>query len=239
MFYDGNRIVQDFPRGKKERRGYGDYSRLLVSELINDTNKVLLLDSADVLVQKDLLELYQYNIGDVYIAGTLDMTSGIPYGYKYFQDEKYINTAVLLINNIDQWRKEKFYIKSIEVAKNEKKNFICPYQDILNTVIPKEKKFVLPLKYNVMQYFENDNEKIFKTSKIITMYMNYQKGSKYRYSIEEILEADNNPIVRHTWNLKVYETQNCSSFTKSQWKKYAKMTGFYDEICSLYPIACS
>ena len=59
-----------------------------------------MLDSADLLVQKDLLELYQYNIGSAYVVGVLDMLAGFLYDYKYFKDEKYINTTVLLINNI-------------------------------------------------------------------------------------------------------------------------------------------
>ena len=47
------------------------------------------MDTGDVLVQKDLLELYQYNIGDAYIAGVLERVFASVNGYKYYRQEKY------------------------------------------------------------------------------------------------------------------------------------------------------
>ena len=238
IFYDGKQVEKDFTRGNKELRGIANYCRFLIPELIFDTNKVIMLDAGDILVQKDLLELYNYNIGDAYIAGVLDMNAGTPDGYRYFKNEKYINVGVAIINNLDVWRKEKIYEKIVKYSNKIKKQLLCPLQDILSTIIPKDKVFVLPLKYNTIVFFNNTKCKLMQKSLWITRFLERQKYSKFKYSKQEILEADNDTVIRHFWNYKFYRYRRSHNETKTEWKKYAKMTGFYDKICKVYPLAC-
>ena len=56
-FYNGKKAEYDFIRGLKEPRGIGVYPRLLNPEIVNNTNKIIILDSVCILAAKDLLIL--------------------------------------------------------------------------------------------------------------------------------------------------------------------------------------
>ena len=236
IFYDGKKVETDFKRGNIEFRGVANYCRFLIPELIFDTNKVIMLDSGDILVQKDLLELYNYNINDAYIAAVLDMCAGRNLSY-FFRNEKYINVGVAIINNLKMWRKEKLYEKIVTYSNRKKRPLGCPIQDILSVVMPNDKVFLLPLKYNTIQYYRWKGKKI-QNSTWVNIYMQAQNNSRYKYSKEEILEAENDPVIRHLWNHKIQYSRYVTRKIKIQWKKYAKMTGFYKIICGKYRRAC-
>ena len=239
IFYDGKQVEKDFTRGNKELRGIANYCRFLIPELIFDTNKVIMLDAGDILVQKDLLELYNYNIGDAYIAGVLDMNAGTPDGYRYFKNEKYINVGVAIINNLDNWRKEKIYEKTVKYSNEGKKKFSLPIQDMLNTIIPKDKVFLLPLKYNTIHFFINKRKYKSRNTTWVSKFMEKQNYSKFKFSKLEIFEADNDPVIRHYWNFKFFSYKTPKYKTKTQWKKYAKMTGFFRMICKMFKYSCT
>ena len=238
IFYDGKQVEKDFTRGNKELRGIANYCRFLIPEIIFDTNRVIMLDSGDLLAQKDLLELYNYNIGDAYIAGVLDMVAGTPDGYRYFKNEKYINVGVAIINNLDVWRKEKIYEKIVKYSNETKRKLELPIQDILNTIIPKDKVFLLPLKYNTIQFFINKRKYKTRNTPWVRKFMGKQNYSKFKFSEFEIFEADNDPVIRHFWNFKFFRYRTRKDKTKTQWKKYAKMTGFFRMICKMFKYSC-
>ena len=48
IFYNGKQAEYDFIRGLYEYRGIGDYSRLLIPEIVNNTNKILIYGDFDV-----------------------------------------------------------------------------------------------------------------------------------------------------------------------------------------------
>ena len=58
IFYNAKQAEYDFSRGLKEGRGVGDYTRVLAPEIVNNTNRIIILDSGDLIVNKDLSELY-------------------------------------------------------------------------------------------------------------------------------------------------------------------------------------
>lgn len=64
IFYNAKQAEYDFKIGLKDHRGIGNYAKLLIPEIINNTNKTIIIDSGDTLCQKDLSELYFYNIGE-------------------------------------------------------------------------------------------------------------------------------------------------------------------------------
>lgn len=67
VFYNGKQSEYDFgEKGRKNWRGVGDYSRLTLCEIVNNTNKILNMDCGDIIVKKDLSELYFFDIGDNY-----------------------------------------------------------------------------------------------------------------------------------------------------------------------------
>ena len=66
IFYNAKQVEYDFDRAKNERRKYGNYAKILSPQIVNNTNKILILDSGDIIVQKDLSEIFFYDIKDNY-----------------------------------------------------------------------------------------------------------------------------------------------------------------------------
>ena len=58
IFYNAKQAEYDFSRGLKEDRGVGDYTRVLAPEIVNNTNRIIILDSGDLIVNNDLSEFY-------------------------------------------------------------------------------------------------------------------------------------------------------------------------------------
>jgi hypothetical protein len=89
IFYNMNDILVSL---NNERYSQATYYRIL-SPIIFDIDRIIHID-ADTLVLKDLSEMYEYDLGDNYFLGILDMKSdGVDFlGVK---SEKYINCGVI------------------------------------------------------------------------------------------------------------------------------------------------
>ena len=190
VFYNALQAVYDFgERAKNEPRGVGDYTRILAAEIVNNTNRILVMDSGDIIAQKDISEVFYFDLEDNYFAWTLEDVAGNDESWsKFFRHNFYPNSGICLFN-IRLWRKDNLYKQSILAAHSYKK-IPCPYQDILLVVSNYKFKY-FPLKYNCIQFFNTDEDmkNRNKNSKAILAWMNSQRFSPYKYSIEEIIEA--------------------------------------------------
>ena len=102
IFYDGKQVEYDFLEfGSKEKRGLGDYTKFLIPEIVNNTNRILILDSADIIAKKDLSELYYYDIGDNYFAIALDIIAGKQDRLFVFAKNKFYPNIGSCLVNID------------------------------------------------------------------------------------------------------------------------------------------
>ena len=237
-FYNAKQAEYDFgKRGKKEMRGIGNYAKILSPQIVNNTNKILIMDSGDIIVQKDISEIYYYELENNYFGWILEDVAG-NYENKYdtfFSNIFYPNAGVCLVN-IVLFRKDELYKKAFYISKSYTK-LPCPFQDILISIsIYKFKYF--PLKYNSKVFFDNDEQmkKKINYTKTIKLWINNQRNSPYKYSIKEILEAAYNPLINHFYHKKIQNGQmGCNSCTM-QWIKYAKLTGFYKDIKLKYPL---
>ena len=110
VFYNGKQVEYDFgERGKKEMRGVGDYARILIPEIVNNTNKIIIIDSADIIAKKDLSELYYFDIGDNYFVFSLENMAGRFHKYYIFsRNNFYPNSGVCLIN-VRKFREDNLY----------------------------------------------------------------------------------------------------------------------------------
>ena len=73
IFYNSIQAEYDFgERGKKEWRGVGDYTRILAPQIVNNTNKILILDSGDIIAQKDLSEVFYFYMEYNYFSWILE-----------------------------------------------------------------------------------------------------------------------------------------------------------------------
>lgn len=236
VFYNGIQAEYDFgKRPKIERRGIGEYTRLLIPQIINNTNKVIILDSADIIAQKDLSQIYNFDLEDNYFAVSLDFIAGLYTTKNIFAGNNfYFNGGVILIN-VTKYKIDNLYRKA-QLTSLAYNYFACPYQDILLFISNFQFKF-FPLNFNCPQFFENDKQMIKKeiNPRIIKIYLNCQIFSPYRYSKEELLEAALNPIIIHLYNNKPFKNLANDRFTIS-WVQYAKLAGFYNKLKKKFPL---
>ena len=229
IFYDGKKVEKDFELGIKDsKRGAIDYGRLIIPELLNDINKVISIDIGDILVEKDLNELYELNIEHYGYLGVIDAYPKCFLNSIFNHKENYVNGGVILLN-VEKWKELNLYqyiVKMFKYVLTQTK-FYDPYSDIMNDFLPWGSTGFMPLKYNHPDYI-NINKTNQKEYKIWTKDCSY-----YRDKRDIVIEAENNVVIRNLNNFKVYEGKGTKKM-KKEWNYYAKLTGFYDEICKKY-----
>ena len=236
IFYNAKKAIYDFgKRGKKEKRGIGNYAKILIPQIVNNTNRILIIDSGDVIVQKDISEIYFYDIGENYFAWILEDYAG---NYKnkddsFYSNNLYPNAGICLVN-VRFFRKDELYKKAFFISLSYK-HLTCPFQDILLSISIYKFKFI-PLKYNCKLLFNYDSKfiNIKNLTKQIKSLIKTQKFSPFKYSIEEIIDAAKDPVINHFYHNKIQKGNICNIFT-IQWIKYAKLTGLYKAIKNKYP----
>ena len=217
VFYDGTKAMDDFGKEIKDQfYGVGEYARLMAPDLV-DADRVIVIDSGDVIAKKDLVEFYNIDLQDKLVWGALD-----PFAPCFFNDlllhnkENYINSGVLLFNS-KKWREMNIYndIVNFYKAFNFKGRLGLPIQDILNTFLPYLSVGVLPLRYNFQ-------------------YHPYISAGCVKVKGEEVQDAHNNEVLRH--NNKEKPQNGDGDF--HLWYYYVNLTGFIDEICKKFPQGC-
>ena len=137
------------------------YYRLMLASILPELDKVLYLDS-DIIVQKDLSDLYSQDLENYYLAGVLETQACRPnrkakpetdyflltFGNNNF-DSKYVNAGVLLFN-LNRIRKNSIEPKLIESA--TKYNHKYHDQDVLN-IMCYDQILRLPVTYNMASFF--------------------------------------------------------------------------------------
>ena len=239
IFHNGSRAELDFGfQIKSEPYGVGEYARLLTPELINETDRIIVTDSGDLFFEKDLLELYNYPLDNKLIMGIVDPYTKCFKDYFYFKKENYFNGGVLLFNS-KKWREMKIYqdIVNFYNAFEYKGRLPTPIQDILNTFFPSLAVGNLPLRYNFQGFYDikigREENKYSPYSSIYNLECSLFQGKD-----EILIEEEKNLVIRHNNKQKVHLGE--SSYELNQkWNNYAKLTGFYDEICLKYPKGCN
>ena len=235
VFYNGKQAEYDFgERGKREWRGVGDYSRILLPEIVNNTNKILIIDSGDTITQKDLSEVYFFDLEDNYFTFSLEDIAGRTDNSNLFgRNNFYPNTGICLVN-VREFRKDHLYRTAFYSALAYY-DLPCPYQDIFLMISNYKFKF-MPLSFNCPQFFENDEQMENKScnTSAINHWLDFQQKSPYKYSREELLESALDPVIIHLTANKPNKNMANKKYTL-MWIEYAKITGLYEEIKKKYP----
>ena len=236
IFYDGNKAEKDFGSNiKYQTYGVGEYAKLLGPILVNkNINRIITLDSGDLLITKDLLELYNYPLENYLVRGIPDPLAPCYTKYNFFYSKRgYLNGGVYLYN-LQKWRELDIYNEIIKLYQhlNFKGKLPTAHQDIINCFLPSAAIGLLPFKYNVQEFIDlrkNDKQ---KGSKIYKRNCSYYYGKK-----EEVFDAEKNIVIRHYNKYKIYFGKGIYILNR-KWNIYAKLTGFYNEICKKYPKGC-
>lgn len=121
--------------------------KFLIPNLISEYERILYIDG-DVLVRKDITDIFETDIDGYYAAAVADFAG--MFAYKFHTRLKlprYFNTGVLLLN-AKRLRAEHMDEK-LFACKAAHPEYQCMDQDVFNVVFKNEVKF-LPHKYNVM-----------------------------------------------------------------------------------------
>lgn len=188
--------------------------RIKLPDLCKDLDKVLYLD-CDTLIRGNLDELFSLDLTDKYLAGVKDVWGVSKYVKRLgMKSGVYVNSGMLLFN-CDYCRKEHFFDKVVDFAKNNTKIIEFCDQDSINKVVD-EYKLVISPKYNLMD--------------------TWWRGGYYEFEGEEeteYLQAKENPIIAHLTGLKP-AFKGCGNKFKDEWWEVAKKTKIYDELLRDY-----
>lgn len=125
--------------------------RIFIPEILDQYEKVLYLD-CDMIVCKNLAELYNTDIEDCYLGACRNYVTNrynrlVALG---IEPDSYFNSGMLLFNN-KKWNKLKLREKCFEKA-SQHPGLECPDQDILNIVCKDNVKFI-DVKWNLLWQF--------------------------------------------------------------------------------------
>ncbi len=188
--------------------------RIKLPDLCKDLDKVLYLD-CDTLIRGNLDELFSLDLTGKYLAGVKDVWGVSKYVKRLgIKSGVYVNSGMLLFN-CDYCRKEHFFDKVVDFAKNNAKIIEFCDQDSINKVVD-EHKLVISPKYNLMD--------------------TWWRGGYYEFEGEEeaeYLQAKENPVIAHLTGLKP-AFKGCGNKFKDEWWEVAKKTKIYDELLRDY-----
>lgn len=188
--------------------------RIKLPDLCKDLDKVLYLD-CDTLIRGNLDELFSLDLTDKYLAGVKDVWGVSKYVKRLgMKSGVYVNSGMLLFN-CNYSRKEHFFDKVVDFAKNNAKIIEFCDQDSINKVVD-EYKLVISPKYNLMD--------------------TWWRGGYYEFEGEEeteYLQAKENPVIVHLTGLKP-AFKGCGNKFKDEWWEVAKKTNIYDELLRDY-----
>ena len=188
--------------------------RIKLPDLCKDLDKVLYLD-CDTLIRGNLDELFSLDLTDKYLAGVKDVWGVSKYVKRLgMKSGVYVNSGMLLFN-CNYCRKEHFFDKVVDFAKNNAKIIEFCDQDSINKVVD-EYKLVISPKYNLMD--------------------TWWRGGYYEFEGEEETEylcAKENPVIAHLTGLKP-AFKGCGNKFKDEWWEVAKRTNIYDELLRDY-----
>lgn len=188
--------------------------RIKLPDLCKDLDKILYLD-CDTLIRGNLDELFSLDLTDKYLAGVKDVWGVSKYVKRLdMKSGVYVNSGMLLFN-CDYCRKEHFFDKVVDFAKNNAKIIEFCDQDSINKVVD-EHKLVISPKYNLMD--------------------TWWRGEYYEFEGEEeaeYLQAKENPVIVHLTGLKP-AFKGCGNKFKDEWWEVAKKTKIYDELLRDY-----
>ncbi len=210
-FYDMRKY--DFSQFPLNRQyiSVATYYRLLLLDLLPfDIEKVIYLD-CDVILEKDIKELWNYDISD-YLAGVVEDEGSISQQRRLNLpcENNYFNAGVLLLN-IKALRNFDFKKKCIRYFEENEGIITLQDQDILNGVMNGKCKF-LPLCWNT-------NSRIYLGNEL-----------EHNYNLQDEVIAGNSPgIIHYTDKNKPWHI-SCTHPLKNEYWKYLSYTSFKNRV---------
>ena len=228
IIYNASNDLKSFTIKEGGASKLAEYAKLYAFKAIKNIHKVIFLDGDDCMVQKDLNDLYVLDMNDIFARGIAEYPSirnPSDWMDKYLSDKShYINTGVILVN-LELCQKEGIYDKAKELNNNE---FYTkteePFQDIINVLMRRKIEFFHP-KYNKINFYESPEDKSNeeKWYPWVKEALKQSEKNNHMYTKEELMEADNDPVVIHyAWEKQLNKMVRKYEEDK---KSYAQLVG--------------
>jgi hypothetical protein len=205
----------------------------LPSLLSDNIDKLLIFDAGDVLVFRDLTELYNYNMEDSWALGTPEPQC-IALVLNDYNITKYLNIGSILLN-VKELKKNNFWDT---YTKNRNLKLLgAPDQTLFNILTPDNKKKYFPFRFGGICPFKNDNDfdkLIFNDMGIINWLtselgnlMPENKKNQINYIVQLF-----NPVFIHQFSDK-WKNGSGLSIYRNLVKYYIHLAGIWNELCKL------
>ena len=225
-FYNASKVEKDL--SGLNTRGAGVTSILLLPQLLpDDVKKLLVFDTGDLIVLKDLTEQYNFDMNDKMYVGV----PGRKIGQKSLVTKKiyktYINIGSFLVN-VTKVKSENMYEKFVKY-KNAYHSRIGE-QDLLND-ISIGKVGMYHVKYGIWGIFVNDYHPI------IPLHYNKKFRQYFPQNITDYFITGFTMNVLHQWNGKWMKGEGLTIFRRII-QYYIRYAGIWKETCEKFPGYC-
>ena len=197
-------------------------------------NFLIIFDSADIIALKDLSEIYYFDLEDNYFGFALDILAGRNHSVFVFAKNKFYSNIGICLVNVKRFRNDQLYMAGYFV-RLAYEYLPCPTQEMFFLVSQFKFKF-FPIIYNYPQFFTNEADfqnKIYNSS-LLNLYLQYQNNSPFKYTLDEIIEAEKNKVINHLFLAKPFHNKASKKDGKI-WVNYAKLANAYDKLKLKYP----
>lgn len=237
-FYNAEKVEIDF-KGVHPK-GPGAIAKILLPHLLpKDIDRLIIFDTGDVLILRDLTEMYNWEMGDYLYLGAPDPCIGKIALISKKPYDVYINIGHFLLN-VKKIKEENMYEKYLKY-KNVYNNIICD-QDLLNDVAQDQIGY-LPVRFGLFSPFVSDSDS--DNSNIINQYEFYNMNenklkNKFPFlpkNSSDYFRQSSNPVVIHQWNGKWAFGSGLSIYRRLA-QNYIRLAGIWDEFCQKHMLFC-
>ena len=203
----------------------------------DDIERILLFDAGDLLVLRDVTELYNYKMGDKWVLGPAE--PNLIYCLRRYKIKAYVNIGSILLN-IKELKKNNFWNK---YTKNRHLTIVgAPDQDLFNIIIPDDKKGYFPFRFGGITILKNDDDsdklKFFNFS--FEKFFNNDLGKNYPENPKSqiaMVAQMHNPVFVHQFGNKWGKGSGLKIYRHLA-NYFMILGGIRDELCSKKPGYC-
>ena len=240
-FYNAKNIEKEM-KGQASEKGSGLIAKLLLPQLVGkDVERLIIIDNGDLLVLRDLTEMYNWNMSNNLYVGVPDQMIGKFGSVSNKTLNIYINTGNYLID-VKKVKEQNMYEKYLKYRVEYYDSNIAD-QNIIND-IAYGKIGYLPMKFGAHPLFSNDKESDSIPSESVYDLWNFYNKIKISNEYPHLLRNDKdlflqsyNPVIVHSISEKWMYGGGITLFRRLA-QYYIKYAGIWDEMCITLPGYC-
>ena len=237
-FYNASRSEIDFQG--VHPKGNSVCARLLLPELLpEDVDRLIILDTGDAMVLRDLSEMYNWDMKEKLYSGVIDGLINTVGKVSKRPMDIYVNSGNYLID-VKKVKAEKMYEKFTKYKDAYRGSAIAD-QELLNDVALGQISY-MPMRFGLISPYRSDEDSDNPNCKSEYQYVERARHKEEtpflpKSRVEVTLKAFN-PVIIHQWNGKWMDGKGLSIYRRIA-QYYIRFAGIWDEMCQKHPGFCS